>query len=230
MYSRLVQPCSGGIFTSGLRGAFSLTQIERLLVVGELADCIALRNHAMETGPAQFLLLNYRWTQKGARACLSDGKYKTWFALEHLKEYCQDKSIINQILQVEVEDLIMLDTNVYTKMSESVVEPPAKRSRRAAVRRPALDDVPPPSLPPSHPAGGQTGPGFPVDTEQSRGLNHGFCPNIRCFLCIPRHFPLWFGMQNLNMFWFFLLSCHTRGSNNAIFALQVKFEKSASND
>ena len=50
-------------------------------------------------------------------------------------------------------------------LSESVLEPPAKKSRRPAVRRQLLDDVPPPSLPPSLPADRQIRADFPVDTE-----------------------------------------------------------------
>ena len=165
----------------------------------------------------KFQLLNYCWTQNGARVCLSDGKFKTWFAsaspdaLERLKKCCKDKPIIEvvkmeihkgtiihicdflkswketngQILQPEGVDLIMLETNFYTKiiqemgmfvngqwmkthpdyLSESVLEPPAKKSRRPAVRRQLLDDVPPPSLPPSLPADRQIRADFPVDTE-----------------------------------------------------------------
>ena len=55
----------------------------------------------------KFQLLNYRWTQKGARVCLSDGNFQTWFAsaspdaLEQLKKYCPDKPII-EIVKMEI--------------------------------------------------------------------------------------------------------------------------------
>ena len=124
----------------------------------------------------------------------------------HICDFTSHQETNGKVLQLEtsfytniIKELGMFVNGQWMKshpdyLSESIIELPSKRVRRAPESRQVPENVLPPSLPPSHPAGGQTGPGFPVDTEQSRGLNHGFCPNIRCFLCISRHFPLWFGM------------------------------------